>query len=187
MLSNFHKTTSERWRSTPGTQKGSPFSSKGGRTKYKRQDKYYTNINKRLELQRLWYLTGPWNQPLWTLRDDCINHSVDEVMGIRQSLVWLMDLSTVVTILEINLTVPRRISKAYALSFDRFPARVYNIFYSPQCSKNVLFFLRAESPWAKELSAYSVKFLEEAGTYLVFSNFMESMNKTINFCIALFE
>ena len=37
MLSNFHKTTSERWKRTPGTQKGSPFSSKGGRTKYKRQ------------------------------------------------------------------------------------------------------------------------------------------------------
>ena len=37
MLSNFHKTTSERWWRTPGTQKGSPFSSKGGRTKYLRQ------------------------------------------------------------------------------------------------------------------------------------------------------
>ena len=37
MLSNFHKTTSEPWWRTPGTQKGSPFSSKGGRTKYKRQ------------------------------------------------------------------------------------------------------------------------------------------------------
>ena len=37
MLSNFHKTTSERWRRTPGTQKGSLFPSKGGRTKYKRQ------------------------------------------------------------------------------------------------------------------------------------------------------
>ena len=35
MPSNFHK-TSERWWRTPGTQKGSPFSSKGGRTKYKR-------------------------------------------------------------------------------------------------------------------------------------------------------
>ena len=37
MLSNFHKTTSEYWQSTLGTQKGRPFSSKGGRTKYKRQ------------------------------------------------------------------------------------------------------------------------------------------------------
>ena len=37
MLSNFHKTTSEHLQSTPGNQKGSPFSSKGGRTKYKRQ------------------------------------------------------------------------------------------------------------------------------------------------------
>ena len=37
MLSNFHKTTSECWQRTPGIQKGSPFSSKGGRTKYKRQ------------------------------------------------------------------------------------------------------------------------------------------------------
>ena len=35
MLSNFHKTTSECWRMTPCTQKGSPFSFKGGRTKYK--------------------------------------------------------------------------------------------------------------------------------------------------------
>ena len=34
---NFHKTTSECWKRTPGTQKGTPFSSKGGRTKYKRQ------------------------------------------------------------------------------------------------------------------------------------------------------
>ena len=30
MLNNFHKTTSEHWRRTPGTQKGSPFSLKGG-------------------------------------------------------------------------------------------------------------------------------------------------------------
>ena len=37
MLSNFHKTTSECWQRTPSTQKGSPFSSKGGRTKYNRQ------------------------------------------------------------------------------------------------------------------------------------------------------
>jgi len=37
MLSNFHKTTTEHWQKTPGTQKGSPFSSKGGRAKYKRQ------------------------------------------------------------------------------------------------------------------------------------------------------
>ena len=35
-LSKFHKITSECWRRTPGTQKGSPFSLKGGRTKYKR-------------------------------------------------------------------------------------------------------------------------------------------------------
>ena len=37
MLRKFHKTTSEHWWRTSGTQKGSPFSSKGGRTKYKRQ------------------------------------------------------------------------------------------------------------------------------------------------------
>ena len=37
MLSNFHKTTSECWLRTPGSEKGSPISSKGGRTKYKRQ------------------------------------------------------------------------------------------------------------------------------------------------------
>ena len=30
MLNNFHKTTSEHWRRTPGTQKGIPFSLKGG-------------------------------------------------------------------------------------------------------------------------------------------------------------
>ena len=37
MLSNLHKTTSEGWRRTLGTQKGSPLSSKEGGTKYKRQ------------------------------------------------------------------------------------------------------------------------------------------------------
>ena len=37
MLSNFYKTTSEYWERTPGTQKGSPFSLKEGKTKYKRQ------------------------------------------------------------------------------------------------------------------------------------------------------
>ena len=37
MLRKFHKTTSECWQKTPDIQKGSPFSSKGGRTKYKRQ------------------------------------------------------------------------------------------------------------------------------------------------------
>ena len=37
MLSNFHRTTSEHWWRTPGTQKGSPISSVGDRTKYKRQ------------------------------------------------------------------------------------------------------------------------------------------------------
>ena len=31
--------TSEHWQRTPGIQKGSPFSLKGGRTKYKRQKK----------------------------------------------------------------------------------------------------------------------------------------------------
>ena len=41
-LSKFHKTISECWQRTPGTQKCSPFSSKGGRTKYKRQDKRET-------------------------------------------------------------------------------------------------------------------------------------------------
>ena len=37
MLNKFHKTTSECWRRTLATQKGIPFSSKGGRTKYKRK------------------------------------------------------------------------------------------------------------------------------------------------------
>ena len=36
MSSNFHKTNSESWQRTPGTQKGSLISLKGGRTKYKR-------------------------------------------------------------------------------------------------------------------------------------------------------
>ena len=36
MLSNCHKTTSEHWRRTPGTQKGSPFLP-GGWAKCKRQ------------------------------------------------------------------------------------------------------------------------------------------------------
>ena len=35
-LSRFQKTTSECWQRTSGTQKGSPLSWKGGRTKYKR-------------------------------------------------------------------------------------------------------------------------------------------------------
>ena len=35
MLSKFHKTTSECWRRTQGTQKGSPLSLKGGKTKDK--------------------------------------------------------------------------------------------------------------------------------------------------------
>ena len=76
MLSNLHKTAPAHWQRTQGTQRGSPFSSKGGRTKYKRQGKYYTNINKRLEPQRLWYLRGPWNQPLldteaWLYKSQC--------------------------------------------------------------------------------------------------------------------
>jgi len=37
MLSNLHKTTSECWQRTLGTQKDSPFSSEGVRAKYKRQ------------------------------------------------------------------------------------------------------------------------------------------------------
>ena len=36
MLSKLHKTTSERWQRTSGTQESSPLSSKGSRTKYKR-------------------------------------------------------------------------------------------------------------------------------------------------------
>ena len=36
MLSKYHKTTSECWQRTPGTQKGSPLSLKGGRTKYEK-------------------------------------------------------------------------------------------------------------------------------------------------------
>ena len=36
MLSKHHKTTSECLQRTPGTQKGSPLSSKGSRTKYKK-------------------------------------------------------------------------------------------------------------------------------------------------------
>ena len=35
MLSKFHETTSECWQRTSGTQKGSPLSSKRGRTEYK--------------------------------------------------------------------------------------------------------------------------------------------------------
>ena len=46
MLSNFNKTTCECWRKTPSTQKGSPCSTKGGRTKYKRQkDKRISDRN----------------------------------------------------------------------------------------------------------------------------------------------
>jgi len=39
MLSKFHKTTSECWQRTSGTQKSSPLSSKGGRKKDKKRDK----------------------------------------------------------------------------------------------------------------------------------------------------
>ena len=38
-LSKLHKTTSECWQRTSGTQKSSPLSSKRGRKKYKRQKK----------------------------------------------------------------------------------------------------------------------------------------------------
>ena len=38
-LSKFHKTTSECWQGTSGTQKSSPLSLKGGRKIYKRQKK----------------------------------------------------------------------------------------------------------------------------------------------------
>ena len=36
MLSKYHKTTSEHWQRTPGTQKGSPLSSKGDKKRGKR-------------------------------------------------------------------------------------------------------------------------------------------------------
>ena len=38
-MSKFHKTTSEHWQKTPGTQKGCPLYSKGSRTKDKKRDK----------------------------------------------------------------------------------------------------------------------------------------------------
>ena len=50
ILSNFHKTTSNCWQRTPGTQQGSAFSSKWGTTKYKRQK----------ERQELRIDTCPW-------------------------------------------------------------------------------------------------------------------------------
>jgi len=53
MLSNFHKTTSEHWWRTPGTEKGSPFTLKGDRTKYKRQ-KRETKQQETLSLAGLW-------------------------------------------------------------------------------------------------------------------------------------
>ena len=55
MLSNFRKITSECWWRIPGTQKGSPISSKGGRTKYKRQKQRQKIYGWRLVLGReLW-------------------------------------------------------------------------------------------------------------------------------------
>ena len=39
MVSKFHKTTSECWQRTSGSQKSSPLSLKGGRKKYKRPKK----------------------------------------------------------------------------------------------------------------------------------------------------
>ena len=44
MLSNSHKTTSECWQRTTGTQIGSPISSKGGRTKYRRRQWHPTPV-----------------------------------------------------------------------------------------------------------------------------------------------
>ena len=44
MLSNFHITTSEHCQRTPGIQKGSPFSLKGGRTKYQRRQWHSTPV-----------------------------------------------------------------------------------------------------------------------------------------------
>lgn len=41
----------------------------------------------------------------------------------RAILLWLMGLSTQVTVLEINLTVSGRIVKAHTLSLNNFPAR----------------------------------------------------------------
>ena len=52
MLSSFHKTASECWRRTPETQKGSPFSSKGGRTNYRRRKSYGWRSTLRRELWR---------------------------------------------------------------------------------------------------------------------------------------
>ena len=70
MLSNFHKITSEHWQRTPGTQKGSPFSSKGGRTKYNRQrvtdgDLSWEGVVKKFSHSRKpshrWVCGGFWN------------------------------------------------------------------------------------------------------------------------------
>ena len=55
MLRNFHKTTSEPWWRTPHTQKGSPFSSKGGRTNYKRQKGRQKSQGWRPILGREWW------------------------------------------------------------------------------------------------------------------------------------
>ena len=47
-LSKFHKTTSECWQRTSGTQKSSPLSSKGGGKKHKRQKKETKEIGMEL-------------------------------------------------------------------------------------------------------------------------------------------
>ena len=69
-LSKYHKTTSECRRKTPGTQKGSPLSLKGGRTKDKKRDKrvrdgdpFWGGSRKRGEVpkhQEILSLVGLW-------------------------------------------------------------------------------------------------------------------------------
>ena len=100
MLNNFHKTTSGHWRRTPGTQKGSPFSLKGGRKKYKRREtkelgtethsgkgvmkEKFPNTRKPSHQQvcgEFWYLRGQHNQEgkkKNSPKNTCLNHNAQQ-------------------------------------------------------------------------------------------------------------
>ena len=71
MLSNFHKTTSEYWRRTPGTQKCTPLSLKGGRTKYRRRQWHPTPVllPGKSHGQRSLVGCSPWGREVWVMTE----------------------------------------------------------------------------------------------------------------------
>ena len=71
MLRNFNKTTSEPWWRTPGTQKGHPFYSKGGRMKYKRQKERQNSQGQKPFLRREF-----WRRSLHTVGNPLTSRSL---------------------------------------------------------------------------------------------------------------